>query len=223
MIGGGSYGPVWQEVPEDTFKYASEESVVSALHCESSNDCYLHFFLCSLLRGITIFLVLQLKTWVVIKLFFFYLPHLVNDHVLSEIFPAVCPFVTFCSHPHCLGLLSGSYTSYLDFFNNLLTVPVIFFFSCAPFTLPRELRSWITDLTSSLSWHSPPPHSPIGYNKKPQMCALTASWNTPAPYLPIELSCTWFREVLGIYLTCSPLVSILFVIHTLSPAISLWI
>lgn len=92
-------------------------------------------------------------------LLFLYLRHLVSYHNLSEIFPEMRPFVTSFLFSSSLsgpcirltypipGLFITISSLYLDLFLPL-----------SPFTLPPELRNWITDLTTSLSWH--PPHPP---------------------------------------------------------------
>lgn len=69
--------------------------------------------------------------------------------------------LSFCSHPRCLCLVSGSHTSYLDFYRNFFTVP---------FTRPLELRSWTPDLMHHYLG-MPLPSAPVLYNIKPVMSA----------------------------------------------------
>ena len=69
--------------------------------------------------------------------------------------------LSFCSHPRCLCLVSGSHTSYLGFCRNFFT---------APFARPLALRSWTPDLMHHYLG-MPLPSAPILYNIKPVMSA----------------------------------------------------
>lgn len=172
--------------------------------------------LCFLRSGITVFLFLQLRTLVVIhSFFFFYLQHHVSYHNLSELIPAMHPFVTFFLFPSSLpgpcirltypipGLFITISSLYFDLFLLL-----------CPFTLPPELRNWITDLTTSLPWHPPP--SPIMYIVKPKMSDPLPNSKIAQHHAYLQSSRTCLMDVLGSYLRYSSPAATPFVLYTSS-------